>query len=674
MLKNTLTYFLIVLLQVSATGLFAQVQETEAHGVGIKREEAIKDALRTAIEQVAGAYLTSETKVENFTVIRDAIATNTSGYIANYTITSEGNGTDGLYEVDVKANVTTSAMKADFKILAKAMGGVRFMVAYNPADIPTSQEKTNYEFAIERFNEHLASKGYRYLDKSRFDAMKQEAFKIYQEDNNEVSYVQQLGLKSDAQFIILIKKIHFGKKTEAFGTRETSKVTIEAKAYDNCTAEGLGTIVMESDWNGGSAGSGTRDGISKVIQKDAERLLGLFTSYIGEWVNNGAPYELRFYSTGSYRELKDLREKIKADEKFAGDFEIVSTTDYTKINCTFKDKPEDLTDKILEYADQVPALKAKKLDVKLLYGRQVSFAPYSVKLPQEAQAGSNPKPTKNTTEETKPSPKVEENTENNNTNTENTKSTNKEDNVYDFKSKDNCSLKIYSENGEEFWLVIDGKKVNENPSTYVEVKGMKMGVKKLKVIVDAENTEFVSKSLYDNSTNTFTSYELRLDAKATKKNKAGKKMYMLKIVDWQSPEKDNFLNGTDIIQHNTSIPTSNIVVKQSNNVIVKQSSINTAKSNGCAGFTSAEDFRNIQNTVNELMLHEKQKVTMLQIKKHCLSVAQIKELAEVLMLHEKLDFLKAAYSSCSDTSKYTTLSSILMLHEKQKFVEFISNQ
>ena len=53
-------------------------REVEAKGVGISREDALQDALRNAVGQAVGVALRSETTVENFMVISDAISSNTT--------------------------------------------------------------------------------------------------------------------------------------------------------------------------------------------------------------------------------------------------------------------------------------------------------------------------------------------------------------------------------------------------------------------------------------------------------------------------------------------------------------------------------------------------------------------------------------------------------------------
>lgn len=405
---------ILILFFVALSSLAVWAQETttvEVTGQGLKREDAIQDALRAAVGQAVGVAVSSETKVENFMVLSDAISTKTEGYIASYKVVKETPFPD-RYEVVVSAVVSLSPLKADINLLAKSIGGVRFLVMYDPKTI-AKEDIANYDFATERINEALSKRKYRYIEKTRFDALKKEAQGIGQEsgDFKEETYVQNLGFKADAQFIIRISKITITSKSEAFDTRNSSKVIIEAKAYDNCTAEGLGTVIMESAWNSSrDAKSSVIAGISQAITDNVDKLLGVFNTYIGDWVNNGTPFELRFYASGSFRDFRELRTKLKADANFGGQLEVVSFDNYSKLNCTFRKKPDELADVVLDYADQVPFFKDKQMDVRLIYGRQISFAPRAQKVPEldaaaKEQPSTAPKPSETsvkTTDENSP--------------------------------------------------------------------------------------------------------------------------------------------------------------------------------------------------------------------------------------------------------------------------------
>jgi hypothetical protein len=362
------------------------VSQVEAKGVGVNRNDALQDALRNAVGQALGVALKSETRVENFMVISDAIASNTTGYVKKYSIVREVPFPD-RFEVTVRADVTTSSMKADFNLLARSIGGVRFLVMVDPKE-EKGPNAADLQFAVDRINSFLAERNYRYIDKTRFQSLKKEAMNMMEESNDNITYVQRLGIMADAQFIILLSDITSSTIMGAFDIPRGTKVSIAAKAFDNCTAEGLGTVILESSSTPISGQtSDTRGAIGNAVENGFQNLMGMFTGYIGGWVNNGTPFELRFYNTGSFRDLRDLRNKLKEDKSFGGDLQITSVMNYTKLNCTFTSKSDDLADKILDIADAIPSLAKLRLDVKMIYGRQISFAPQNYIIPNLVQPG-----------------------------------------------------------------------------------------------------------------------------------------------------------------------------------------------------------------------------------------------------------------------------------------------
>jgi hypothetical protein len=363
------------------------ISQVEAKGVGVSRTDALQDALRNAIGQAVGVALKSETRVENFMVISDAIATNTKGYIKNYSVLREVPFPD-RFEVTVRADVTTSTLKADFNLIARSIGGVRFLVMVDPKD-EKGPHAADLQFAVDRINSFLAERNYRYIDKTRFQSLKREAMNMMEESNDNITYVQRLGIMADAQFIILVSDLSTSTIMGAFDIPRGTRVSIAAKAFDNCTAEGLGTVILQSNSNPtNNQSSDLRGAIGNAVENGFQNLMGMFTGYIGGWVNNGTPFELRFYNTGSFRDLRDLRNKLKQDKNFGGDLQITSVMNYTKINCTFTSKADDLADKILDIADEIPSLAKLRLDVKMIYGRQISFAPQNFIIPNLVQPTS----------------------------------------------------------------------------------------------------------------------------------------------------------------------------------------------------------------------------------------------------------------------------------------------
>ena len=359
--------------------LFGQ-ETVEVKGVGLDRNSAIQNGLREAVAQALGTKIISEAQVQNFKLIKDVIQTRTQGYVQSYEIIEETPFPD-RYEVRLRAIVSLSPLEMDAKSLAQWLGGLRFMVVYDPRKLRTHEDTILYEYAYERMNEYLARQGYRYVEREVFDRLKGEAIKLLGKDTSAIDYAMKLAFLADAEFFINISNIVINQKEKGLGTT-AMKATIDTKSFDNCTAEGLGTVVGEGDWVlGTDIIELKRKAIDGAIYNAGEKNISLILKYLGEWCNNGAPFELRFYGI-KYKEGRKLKEKILSDPDFGGQLEIVSAGGYIKMGgITFKKLPYELPDRILDYAESVGI---SNLDLKLLYGRQASFAIEGVRV-QEAE-------------------------------------------------------------------------------------------------------------------------------------------------------------------------------------------------------------------------------------------------------------------------------------------------
>ncbi|MCB7129064.1 MAG: hypothetical protein J3T61_05965 [Candidatus Brocadiales bacterium] len=81
-----------------------------ATGMGVDREAALKQALRSAVEQAIGVFLKTETVVENFQLIHDEILTHSRGYVQSFDIINEGQA-DGLYSMSLSAVVIVKELE-----------------------------------------------------------------------------------------------------------------------------------------------------------------------------------------------------------------------------------------------------------------------------------------------------------------------------------------------------------------------------------------------------------------------------------------------------------------------------------------------------------------------------------------------------------------------------------
>lgn len=79
-------------------------------GTGNTKEEAVNNALRSAIEQAFGVFVSANTEIVNDELVKDEIATVTSGNIKSYKELSVVNPSDGAYTVSLEAIVSTKTL------------------------------------------------------------------------------------------------------------------------------------------------------------------------------------------------------------------------------------------------------------------------------------------------------------------------------------------------------------------------------------------------------------------------------------------------------------------------------------------------------------------------------------------------------------------------------------
>lgn len=119
-----------IILTIIIAAFYCSANIIQVEGVAYNRESAINNALRTAVEQGIGMQISSETMVENYTLVSDKILTNTQGYVSSYTVTDSSRDF-GLYKVKLDVKVSEGKLKNDLmaqKLLYEIKNRPRIMV------------------------------------------------------------------------------------------------------------------------------------------------------------------------------------------------------------------------------------------------------------------------------------------------------------------------------------------------------------------------------------------------------------------------------------------------------------------------------------------------------------------------------------------------------------------
>lgn len=122
------------------------------NGTGSTKEEATKNALRSAIEQAFGTFVSSNTAVLDDELIKDEIVTVSTGNIKTYNVLSSSQSSSGLYDVSVQAVVSIDQLTkfAQSKGMQTELAGASFVMNMKMRELNKKNEVAAINHMIEK--------------------------------------------------------------------------------------------------------------------------------------------------------------------------------------------------------------------------------------------------------------------------------------------------------------------------------------------------------------------------------------------------------------------------------------------------------------------------------------------------------------------------------------------
>ena len=145
----------------------AAAQWIEVTGVGEDADSALRDAKRSAVEQVVGTYISSETLVSQASVVQDEIYAKAVGFVTDVKVLDEGRRA-GAYRVRANVNVNTnpSSELMNRVEMIRALGDPRIGVVVfkeSSGDEYSSSQKGYDDITEESINAKLLSMGFSHV-------------------------------------------------------------------------------------------------------------------------------------------------------------------------------------------------------------------------------------------------------------------------------------------------------------------------------------------------------------------------------------------------------------------------------------------------------------------------------------------------------------------------------
>lgn len=125
-----------------------------SNGTGSTKEEATKNALRSAIEQAFGTFVSANTAVLDDELIKDEIVTVSTGNIKTYKVLSSSLSSSGLYDVAVQAIVSIDQLTkfAQSKGMQTELAGASFVMNMKMRELNKKNEVDAITHMIEKAN------------------------------------------------------------------------------------------------------------------------------------------------------------------------------------------------------------------------------------------------------------------------------------------------------------------------------------------------------------------------------------------------------------------------------------------------------------------------------------------------------------------------------------------
>jgi hypothetical protein len=331
------------------------------------RDEAVDDALRSAVEQAMGSYVSSETLVENMILIEDRIYSETRGYIKSYEVLKEK--TDGgAYQVKISAVVKTGKLAGDLEsigLLIRKKRNPRVMVVLSSRMVSgtyfevSREGNRNVESLVES---KLIQKGFQVVDAGQVNHKKKVEAAIY---GNELSKAGKIAKDFGAEVLVVgdvrreytNSRILYGRHVRFFSNE------IRFKALETDTAKVLYSGFRTKPPSG-------VDFLEPMQEASSELVEEMISGILGQWskdVYQIATYELSL-SDASFKDVSQLKKSLKDIRGFGGVQTRTFQSGIAFLEVKYKGTIEELAEKISELsapALEIVGMQSNTIDMKV---------------------------------------------------------------------------------------------------------------------------------------------------------------------------------------------------------------------------------------------------------------------------------------------------------------------
>jgi len=193
--------------------------ELTVTGGGLTEDDAVRDAMRKAVERGAGTFISSQSQTKDFALVRDTILARAAGFVQSRKILARNELPDGTWQVKISAVVSVRGIEDTWgavKTLLQQVGRPKIMVFIREKIAGKDQDDSTVQTRIENV---LLKSGFLLVDKNQLKAIDRRDLTAAVADDNPAK-VQAIAKRFGAQlFITGVANCTAGPQTSIGGVR-----------------------------------------------------------------------------------------------------------------------------------------------------------------------------------------------------------------------------------------------------------------------------------------------------------------------------------------------------------------------------------------------------------------------------------------------------------------------
>jgi hypothetical protein len=338
-----------------------EVKEVIAAGVADgrsakARDEALNDALRKAVEQGVGAFVTAQLTVEQQKLVEERIYTESRGYIQAYKVVREDSKND-LYEVEVSALVKMGKLSGDLEsiglLIRKKQNPRVMVVVYSRETItsPMGVEMDGNRNVENQIESSLLQKGFQLVDAGQVSRKKELEGLLLQGDPTRAGkmardFGAEILVEGEVRRTFVDQRRVYGQHTRFFSNE------VRLKALETDTAKVLYSGFKTRPPSGAGAFLPLEEAAGELID---EMTAGILEQWRRDVFQAGS-YQIEAASI-SFSDLSRFKESLK-NIRGVTDVQVRSfQSGHALLEVTYRGPAQELAEKIGAMKNPRPEIK-----------------------------------------------------------------------------------------------------------------------------------------------------------------------------------------------------------------------------------------------------------------------------------------------------------------------------